>query len=537
MPEKTPTSSWIERTTGVFKEFSGQFWLLVSASFIDRLGGAMLFPFFTLFLTRKFGIGMTEVGLLFVLFSVSSMIGNVVGGALTDRLGRKGMMIFGLIMSAFSALLMGYIDNLTIFFIVIPLVGILTDAAGPAQQALVADLLPEQKRAQGYGILRVVYNLAVVIGPLIGGLLAVRSYLLIFITDAILSTITALIVALVIKETHKPKEVAEGGTGETFFETFKGYGQVLKDTALVTFMIASILMVLVYIQMNTTLAVYLRDQHGVNEQGFSYILALNAGMVVLMQFPITRFVTRYRPLVIMAAGTLMYAVGFAMYGFVGAFWLFLAAMAIITVGEMFVSPVGQAIVAQLAPEEMRGRYMAVYGFAWMIPFMVGPLLAGLVLDNLNPNMLWYISGILGLIAAAAFYSLSSLGDRARWRAIDQRLEILQQLEDGKITAEAAASALEKVGEGHWQRLAPQVAAAERRHVHLKVSDRQTGDVKAELLIPAGLAYTVVNTGGQFSPALAIYPHEHLRDLLSKNEQMNEPQAFDSGDDHIEVKMD
>ncbi len=537
MTQETPKQNLLQRASGVFHEFSGQFWLLVGASFIDRLGGAMLFPFFTLYLTRKFGISMTEVGFLFVLFSFSSMIGNIVGGALTDRLGRKGMMIFGLVMSAFSALLMGYIDNITIFFIVIPLVGILTDAAGPAQQALVADLLPEQKRAQGYGILRVIYNLAVVIGPLLGGLLAVRSYSLIFITDAILSSITAVIIWLVIKETRQAKPLEEGRPAESFLTTFKGYGLVLRDTALVMFLAASTLMVLVYIQMNTTLAVFLRDQHGVNEQGFSYILALNAGMVVLLQFPITRRVTRYRPLMIMAAGALLYAVGFAMYGFVSAFWLFLAAMAIITVGEMFVSPVGQAIVAQLAPEEMRGRYMAVYGFSWMIPFMVGPLLAGLVLDNLNPNMLWFISGIIGLLAAGAFFSLAHLGDRARWRAIDQRLEILQQLEDGRLTGEAAAAALETVDEGAWQRLAPQAPSAERRHVHLRVSDRLTGDLKAEFHLPAGLVNTVVNTSGQFSPALAAYPHDHLRQLLLNNEPMDEAQQFDSGPDHIEVKIE
>ncbi len=154
-------------------------------------------------------------------------------------------------------------------------------------------------------------------------------------------------------------------------------------------------MVLVYIQMNTTLAVFLRDNYGVNEQGFSYILALNAAMVVLFQFPITRRIARYRPLMVMTVGTLLYAVGFAMYGFVSLFFFFLLAMVIITIGEMLVSPVGQAIVTQFAPEDMRGRYMAVFGFSWVIPFAIGPLLAGLVLDNLNPNWLWYAAGIAG----------------------------------------------------------------------------------------------------------------------------------------------
>ena len=117
---------------------------------------------------------------------------------------------------------------------------------------------------------------------------------------------------------------------------------------------ACILMTAVYMQMNTTLSVYLRDIHSVSEQGFGYILSLNAAMVVLFQFAIARRITRYRPLIVMAAGTLLYAIGFGMYGFVSTYVLFLAAMVIITIGEMLTAPTSQALVAELAPEDMRG---------------------------------------------------------------------------------------------------------------------------------------------------------------------------------------
>ncbi|MFM8320646.1 MAG: MDR family MFS transporter [Chloroflexota bacterium] len=536
-PSPAGSRSPLQRLRQTMDEYPGQFWVLVSASFIDRIGGAMLFPFFTLYLTAKFAIGMTEVGGLFFLLAVSSMIGNVVGGALTDRLGRKGMLLFGLVMSAFSALLMGFINDLTLFFIVIPLVGILSDSAGPAHQALVADLLPEHKRAQGYGILRVVHNLAVVIGPLIGGLLASRDYLLLFIIDAITSSITAIIVLFTLQETYKPGQRQAGEPQESMLDTFKGYAVSLRDTAFIWFLLASTLMALVYIQMNSTLAVYLRDQHGVNTQGFSYILALNAAMVVLMQFPITRRITRYRPLLIMALGTLLYAIGFAMYGFVATFPLFLLAMVIITVGEMFVSPVGQAIVAQLAPEEMRGRYMATYGFSWMIPFMIGPLMAGLVIDNLDPRVLWWISGGIGLAAALLFYLLGYLVDQARWSAIDRRLEILQDLEAGQVTAEAAGRALNEINEGSWARLAPQVPPGERRHVRIKVSDKSTGQTKVDLSLPAGLVSTVLFMGGQFSPALDIYPQDHLHALLANSTEMDGPHHYETGEDQVDVHIE
>ena len=161
-------------------------------------------------------------------------------------------------------------------------------------------------------------------------------------------------------------------------------------------------MVMAYMQMNITLPVFLRDVHGLPDSGYGLLLSLNASMVVLLQFAITRRIKGYAPLKVMVWGTLIYAVGFSMYGYTSAYWLFMVAMIIITTGEMLVAPTGQAIVAKLAPEDMRGRYMAVFGFSWTIPNAVGPLLAGLVMDNYDPNWVWYGAGIFMVISAIIF---------------------------------------------------------------------------------------------------------------------------------------
>jgi len=404
----------LARVRNIYDEYPRQFWILILGMFIDRLGGALMFPFFTLYITRKFDVGMTEVGVLFGLFSIASVVGSMFGGALTDRLGRKGMLIFGLIASALTSLLMGLVNSIELFFASALFVGLFANAGGPAQQAMVADLLPEERRAQGFGILRVVANLAVTIGPAIGGLLAAQSYLLLFICDAVASSITAGIVALAIRETKPASHPDE--PEQTMAQTFGGYWDVLRDSTFVLFIGACILMTLVYMQMNTTLAVYLRDTHFVPEQGFGYILSLNAAMVVLFQFLITRRISKYRPLIVMAVGTLLYAIGFGMYGFVSAYVLFLVAMVIITIGEMMVAPTSQALVARLAPEDMRGRYMAVFGFSWVIPSAVGPLLAGLIMDNADPRWVWYAAGLVGLVAAGAFALLQRRVERPAGQA-------------------------------------------------------------------------------------------------------------------------
>lgn len=402
-------SNSIKRVNSIYREYPKQFWVIVGSNFIDHVGGALIFPFFALYITMKFQVGMTEVGLLFALFSVTDMIGNMIGGALTDFLGRKTMIIMGLIISAFTSLGMGLVQELQWFYVMGAISGLFATAAGPAHEAMLIDILPEKKRSEGFGVMRVAMNLSVAIGPAIGGFLASRSYLILFIADTVTSLITALIVYLVVEESmpvEKESKVKKG-----FKDTFIGYSDVLKDRKFMLFVVISTIATLVYSQMYSTLSVFLRDVHGVPESGYGWLMTLNAGMVVLFQFMITRRISKRPPMLILALGSLLYVIGFGMYGFVDVYLMFMLAMVIITIGEMVIIPVAQAYVGQAAPEDMRGRYSGVMGFSWMIPWMIGPLLAGLIMDNGDPNWVWYGSAILGMIATLGFFWLRKSHDQ------------------------------------------------------------------------------------------------------------------------------
>jgi MFS family permease len=393
----------MNRVSQIYREYPRDFWMMIVVNFVDRLGGSLLFPFFALYITKRFNVGMTEVGGLFAVFFISSFLGAFPGGALTDRFGRKGIIIFSLIATAFSTLLMGFVNEFQFFLLVAFVSGIFTDVGGPAYEAVFMDVLPEEKRASGFGIRRVAFNLAIVIGPVIGGFVAARSYLALFIIDAIVSAIVALLVFLLIPET-KPT-APEGKVQESTSETFAGYLRVLRDRRFIAFTLVCLLTWLVYMNMNTTLGVYLRNQHGIPESGYGWLISINAAMVVLLQFPITRRIEKNPPMLMMALGTFFIATGLLLYGFVGTFALFAVAMAILTVGEMVTIPIANAVVAKFAPEEMRGRYNFVYGNSWGISFAVGPFLAGVVMDNYDPNLLWYACGMIGMIAVTGFLAL------------------------------------------------------------------------------------------------------------------------------------
>ncbi len=398
-----------------YREYPHEFWILVASSFIDRLGSTLIFPFFALYITQRFNVGMTQAGVLLAIFSISGLGGSMLGGALADRFGRRGVLLFGLTISALSSVAMGLVDELGLFYILAIFVGLLSDVGGPARQAMIADLLPSEQRAEGFGILRVVGNLAWIFGPTIGGFLATRSYLMLFILDAFSSMITAVIVYRLIPETLPERAV--DAEEENLITTLRGYGQVAGDTLFLQFVFASMLMTLVYIQMYSTLSVYLRDVHGLPTQGFGALLSMNAGLVVIAQFWITRRVSRQPPLLMMALGSALYLIGFLAYGFVTVFVYFTIAMLIITVGEMVVMPVSQALAARFAPEDKRARYLAFFGLSWAIPSMIGPWMAGVVMDKFDPRWVWYAGGMILAVAILVFLQLH--------RKASDRIEAIQ----------------------------------------------------------------------------------------------------------------
>jgi MFS family permease len=416
----------VNKLQKIYHEFPRKFWVVVAVSFIDRIGGTLLFPFFSLYITQRFNVGMTEAGFILGLFSIFGLMGQFIGGALTDKFGRRKLILFGLVFSAISTLSLGMVSSYAALVPLAMIIGLLSDVAGPAHQAMIADILPERQRQEGFGILRVVANMSWIIGPTIGGFVAKQSFLALFIIDAIISCIVAVLFYYLIAETKPEMRVDQ--QHESLFQTFKGYIVVLRDSAFMAFLVAGMIMGAVYQQMYNSLSVYLRDVHGIDTSGYGFMLTASAIVVILFQFTVTRLVKRRPPFLMMAFGTIFYMIGFSMFGLVNAYWLFVTAVVVITIGEMIIMPVTSALAANFAPAEMRGRYMAVFGLTWAIPATIAPTAAGVILDNYDPNLLWYIGGGLCLVSVMSFYALHLvLGKQKRFQNINGDAEAEQVL--------------------------------------------------------------------------------------------------------------
>jgi MFS family permease len=408
----------------IYHDYPRLFWIVVGTSFIDGIGGTLLFPFFALYITQKFNVGMTQAGILLGMFSLFGLFGGIVGGALTDRFGRRQLILFGLVFSALSTLTFGLVTDLRVMYVVAAVVGVIGSLSGPAHNAMIADILPTEKRQEGFGILRVVGNFAWIIGPSIGGLVAKHNFFYLFVIDSVMSCIVAALIFRLLPETKPNVQVeahaavkTEAGTGQSasIWQTILGYRVALTDFALMSFVVAGVMMVLVYIQAYGSLSYFLNKQYNIDTQGFGFLMTCSAITVVLFQFSVSRWLRGKMPFLMMAFGTLFYMVGFTMFGLISNYYLFITAIVIITMGEMIVVPVSQGLAANFAPEEMRGRYMAVFGFSWAVPQTIGPGAAGYIMDNFNPNLVWYIGGVLCAVSALSYYLLHlRLGKQVRF---------------------------------------------------------------------------------------------------------------------------
>lgn len=393
-------------------EYPYTIWTMTGGTFINSFGGSMVFPIFALYFTGKFGLSLAEAGLLSTFFILGGFVGQPLGGFLTDRIGRKGVMVFALIAEATFSMGMALAPNVQLLIVDVILFGLTVPMFNPASAATVADLVPPERRAASYGLLRVAANAGVALGPTVAaillaiqrrpdGTLPVNAYLPLFVGDALTSLIFAWIIARRVRESKpevapQPADAAQPQTGGS------GYGLIFRDTTFMIFVGLYALIGVVYSQMNTTFGVYMNRMFGIPQEHYGLMLASNAAMVVLFQFSIARWVDQHERSRMLALGSALYAAGFGLIGFVDTSLLFETAIIILTIGEMVIVPASQTLAADLAPIDMRGRYQAIYGLTAGLGFGVGPVLAGALFDAGLGRWIWIGSLIIGMAVAAGY---------------------------------------------------------------------------------------------------------------------------------------
>lgn len=382
-----------------------QFWVLFWGLLINSTGNAMVWPFLTIYMRQHLDVPLTSITLLFTLNSITGLVATSIAGPAVDRFGRKIAMVLSLAGSFAVFLAANGANTLWAWALLMAGLGIVWPLYRVGADAMVADMIEPERRAGAYALLRVISNLGIAIGPMIGGFISGVSYSYAFLAAAVASLSFGFLVMLLVRETL-PKQLDKRAQAPAE----QGYGPVLRDRGFLAFCAVYILATMPAPMMMMLLPVYAKENFGIPESQYGFIMATNAVMVVLFQYTVTRRAEHYPPLRVLTLGALLYAAGVGSVALGQGFLAFMLSMAILTCGELLLIPTATALAANLAPPDMRGRYMGVFGLTWNIGFGTAPVIGGLLNDHVAPVAIWYGGLIMGLAAAGG---LVMLGRRLR----------------------------------------------------------------------------------------------------------------------------
>ncbi|MDD5629986.1 MAG: MFS transporter [Elusimicrobia bacterium] len=379
-----------------FRGLPRAFVVLWCGMLVNRLGGFVV-PFLAIYLTSQRGFSVERVGLVLSLYGAGSVLAGPLGGWLSDRLGRKKVMVASLGLGAVSVLALAWARTGPAVAMAVFCVSFLGDMYRPAASAMVADLIPGE-RQRAFGLVYWAVNLGFSGAMVIAGALMRFGYAALFIADAATTLAFAALAAWKLPETRPagakthPLHIAAP----------------FRDRDFAGFFLLMLGIAVIYSQAHCTLPVDMQS-HGISAAGFGYIIAINGVMIVLLQPWISRKLQRAHPARMLAVSGALTGLGFGVQALAGGAPVYVAAIVVWTFGEMVGAPMGAAVVAALAPPSLRGTYQGAFGMAWGGGAFLAPMLGGLVMGRLGAPSLWLgcmaLGGLVGLghwfITAAA----------------------------------------------------------------------------------------------------------------------------------------
>jgi MFS family permease len=385
----------------VFHRFEPEIWIIAIVQFFTSFGFSICVPFLALYFYEERGLSMTLVGVIILAAGLSSAISQAFAGALSDRFGRRPILLAGTLGSIFLysglAVLIG--TSAPVWAIAIAYIvgrSVLTTTR-PVISAMVADFTPREKLTEAYGILRIGANIGWAAGPAVGGYLATfLSYGWLFGVPALTGGIVSLIIFLFIREPERTLS-----SRASFRDMLPPAG----NRAFLVFVAVSLVLFIVMGQMASTLSIFAVDRVGFSTAQYGLLLTLNGLIVIFFQYPMTIALRRLAKFQALILGSLLYMVGYLSFGWITQFEWALAAMAIVTAGEIIHSPVTLSVIGELSPQDQRGRYMGFFGLSETIGISTGPLFGGILLDAFPSDLrlVWAPIAAVALIAAIGYY--------------------------------------------------------------------------------------------------------------------------------------
>jgi MFS family permease len=365
---------------------------VLGVTLVGTAAGSATWSFLAIWAVEELG-AKAALPFAFLVGAVFSGLSGFAGGYLSDRIGRRRVILIGNgIMVGYPLLLLALSDAKWAGLAALSLAGVFGSLGGSVSQAMVADLVAPERRQPAYASVRVAANMGVVVGPPLGGLLLVLgSWSALFPCVAVLSGIAWFVAYRYLP--HRGEFAPEGPPERGTLSV------ILGDRRFLIFLGSAVFAWLTYVAYEVVLPVSLVDGYGYEPSAWGFLVWVNPLLVTLLQSRLTRETARVAPAPKLVVALLIMGLPFSLLVLTHALWAIVFVVVVFVIGEMLWVPTSQAVVANLAPPDIRGAYMGAFGSAPAIGFALAPLIGLQVRNSFGDEATWAMFAVIGVIAA------------------------------------------------------------------------------------------------------------------------------------------
>lgn len=370
-------------------------WVVLMGTFISRVSYFMAWPFLVVFLYHDYGASELYVG---AILAASAFVGAFSGswlGYLSDRFGRRLIMLGGCAMAGVAYSGIGAADKLWQFFALMLMVGLMRPSIEAPGKALIGDYLTHSKaREVALNIRYFLVNAGGAIGPLIGIYLGLSHPQQLFYTTGIVYLIYGGALGWVFCY-YAPK-MNKLATAQSKLRFSKVFQVIRADHGFALLLLAEICMLIAYAQYESSLPqIVSRSALAHAGDWVGYLVLVNTVTIVLLQFPLLSLLRHYRLIVRVRIGVMLMLLAPVILMFSSSQWPlgWLLGVFFLSVGESIIFPSLNVLIDQIAPDHLRGTYFGVASFT-AVGFALGPLLGGLILQYSSAVSLYVLCFVL-----------------------------------------------------------------------------------------------------------------------------------------------
>ncbi len=383
--------------------------------------GNFVYPFMTLLLTAKLGMGEQQVGLFLLMAAILQIPGSLLGGKLSDIMGRKKIMIIFMGLSALClipcAIFIDYQSTILYVPWFLILASFFNSIVGPASGAMLSDLTRPENRQAAFSLLYMGMNAGSAIGSVVAGLLFNNYMKLLFLGDAATTLIAILILIKYVKETNPTDEDINNINEDRIDEKVETGGllaALLRRPRLLIFAVLDTAYSFIYAQTHFSMPLQINAIFGkdLGAKYFGTFGMINCLEVIFLTTIITMLTRKVKSVYNVSIAGIFFAVGFGMLYFVKSFWMFIISTIIWTVGEIINATNIGVYIANHTPISHRGRFNAIINIISSIGGSISPYIMGGLIAREGVNSVWPVIFILGLIASLFMFILGTTEKKA-----------------------------------------------------------------------------------------------------------------------------